>query len=313
MKILRITLTGEEPPHYTITNSFKKVFDQVDTIYWDEFTDIGQLNDILRARIRTIRYDAVFMQIQHSKIIHPETARILSEHSLVFNWTGDVRSDISWYIEIAPYVVTLFTNETDVKTIRGLGYRSDYLQTGYDHEYYFNTHRDRLNHIAYCANYYPEAGFPLTNYRINCVQALKTHFPEYFNLYGQKWDRITIKTDSDNADNQKEALLYNVTSLALSVSHFNYARYFSDRLLREMACGCCVLSHTYQDCEQDFEHEKNIVFFENIDDLIDKTKYYLKNPNRARQIGNNASELVTKEYRWDVVLNRFKQLIIKYK
>jgi hypothetical protein len=29
MKILRVVLTGEEYPHYTITNAFKKVFDDI--------------------------------------------------------------------------------------------------------------------------------------------------------------------------------------------------------------------------------------------------------------------------------------------
>ena len=74
---------------------------------------------------------------QHPSIIEVETARVLSQHALVINWTGDVRSDIRWYEEIAPYVITLFTNVTDVEKMRQKGYKADYLQCGYDQKYYF--------------------------------------------------------------------------------------------------------------------------------------------------------------------------------
>ena len=79
------------------------------------------LNGIVQARVKAHTYDAVFMQIQHPNIITPETARIMSEQSLVFNWTGDVRTNIRWYVDMSPYVVTLFTNMTDVEKIRKIG------------------------------------------------------------------------------------------------------------------------------------------------------------------------------------------------
>jgi hypothetical protein len=138
MKILRVVLTGEEPPHYTITNAFKKTFDVVDTIYWDEIKNVSEMNGIVQARVQAINYDAVFMQIQHPNIIDIDTAKVMSQNSIVFNWTGDVRTDITWYEQIAPYVITLFTNMTDIDKMRSKGFQADYLQCGYDHEYYFN-------------------------------------------------------------------------------------------------------------------------------------------------------------------------------
>ena len=69
MRILRIVITGEEPPHYTISNAFQKKFDVVDTIFWDEFQDIRYLNDIIIARVKAHEYDAAFMQIQGQGII----------------------------------------------------------------------------------------------------------------------------------------------------------------------------------------------------------------------------------------------------
>lgn len=312
MKIFRIVLTGEEPPFYTITNAFKSVFDEVDTLYWDDFQDKKLLNEIIQARVRAKKYDGIFMQIQSGNIISLETAKVMSENSIVFNWTGDVRSDIRWFIEIAPYVVTLFTNVTDVNKIKSLGFRSEYLQCGYDDKIYFNENRNRYDNIAFCGNYYAEMQFPLTKDRVEAVRLLKTHFPENFNLYGNNWDKLLLYSEGI-ADNKKEALLYNVTSLALSISHFNYSRYFSDRLLREMACGCCVLSHRFKDCELEFIDGKHIVYWDDHKDLLTKVDYYFAHPKKAREIGNQAAEYVKLNYHWENFALKLKQTIKKYK
>jgi hypothetical protein len=311
MKIFRIVLTGEEHPTYTITNAFKSVFEEVDTLYWDEFQDRQLLNNIIQAGVRAKKYDAIFMQLQSGGIISLETAKIMSENSLVFNWTGDVRTDIQWFVDIAPFVVTLFTNVTDVRKISSLGFSAEYLQCGYDDKIYFNENRKRLDNIAFCGNYYPEMQFPLTNERVEAVRLLKTHFPENFNLYGDKWDKQHFKAEGV-ANNTKEALLYNVTSLALSISHFNYSRYFSDRLLREMACGCCVLSHRFEDCELEFKHEKHIIYWDDHKDLLRKIEYYFSHPKKAREIGNQAADYVKANYRWENFAANLKNLIIAY-
>ncbi len=311
MKIFRIVLTGEEPPHYTITNAFKSAFDEVDTLYWDEFEDKNLMNQIAQARVRAKKYDAVFMQIQAPKIISLETAKVLSENSLVFNWTGDVRTDISWFVEIAPYVVTLFTNKNDVKKLKELGFSSEYLQCGYDHKIYFNKEKNRYDNIAFCGNYYPEMQFPLTKERVEAVRLLKIHYPDKFNLYGSNWDAASLKSEGI-ANNEWEALLYNTTSLALSISHFNYSRYFSDRLLREMACGCCVLSHRFKDCELEFTDGKHIVYWDDHKDLLRKIDYYITHPEKARELGNAAAEYVKLNYQWENFALNLKKLIKSY-
>jgi spore maturation protein CgeB len=310
MKILRVVLTGEEHPHYTITNAFKKVFDVVDTLYWDEIKNLSEMNGIVRARVQAIKYDAVFMQIQHPKIIELETAKVLSKHSIVFNWTGDVRTDITWYEEIAPYVITLFTNMTDVEKMRKKGFISDYLQVGYDHKYYFNRNINRYKTIGFCANYYHIADFPLKKLRVDAVRTLKINFPEQFHLYGAGWDKVDLKSEG-SANNEWEANLYNESLLALSISHFDYSRYFSDRLIREMACGCCVLSHRFKDNELEFIEGEHIVYWDNLKELVDLCHYYFEHPEEARKIGDSASAYVQKNYSWEIFAKNLYNLIKK--
>lgn len=312
MRIFRIVITGEEPPHYTVSEAFKKKFDVVDTLFWEEYRDIPYLNEMICARVKAHEYDAVFLQIQQPGVISIKTAETMAEHvPVVFNWTGDVRKDIGWYKDMSPYVVTLFTNMTDVTTIIKFGQRADYLQIGYDHKYYYNQNKSRLNNIAFCANYYTEMQFPLTPLRAQIVRLLKVHYPENFNLYGRGWGDIHLKSEGF-ADNDLEALLYNHTSLALSISHFDYSRYFSDRLLRELACGCCVLSHRFQDCELEFSDGKHIVFWDNENELLQKLNYYFNNPQQARIIGDNAAEFVKENYSWEIVVGRLINLIKKW-
>ena len=312
MKILRVVLTGEEPPYYTITNAFKKVFDELDTIYWDEIKNLSEMNGIVRARVQAIKYDAVFMQVQHPNIIELQTAKCLSEHSIAFNWTGDVRTDISWYEEIAPYVITLFTNMTDVEKMRSKGFRAEYLQCGYDHKYYFQKQLKRYNTIAFCGNYYPAADFPLKQLRIDAVYELKRNFPEQFHLYGREWDKVGLKSEGF-ANNDWEANLYNESLLALSVSHFDYSRYFSDRLLREMACGCCVLSHRFKDNHLEFQEGVHIRYWDSIEDLIELCNYYFANPDQAKKIGDAAEQYVRENYTWEIFANKLLNIILKNK
>jgi spore maturation protein CgeB len=271
MKVLRIVLDGEEYPHFTLTTAFEKHFEHVETIWRQRFS-IPRLNETILSKISLNKYDVIFMQIQQEGVIYKETARKMSEKCLVFNWTGDVRSDISWYEDIGEYVVTLFTNNTDVEKMRAKGYRSDFLQIGFDHKYYYPPQDDsnRIQNIVMCANYYPELQFPLTQLRVEAVNKLKIHFPEYFNLYGgSKWKDISLHPEC-YANNEGESDVYRRCGIAVSISHFDYKNYFSDRLLREMACGAFVLSHRYQNCEEDFIDKKHLVFFDDIDDLFDR-------------------------------------------
>jgi len=296
MKILRVVLTGEEPPHYTITDAFKKTFDVVDTIYWDEIKNISEMNGIVRARVQAIKYDAVFMQIQHPSIIELETAKVMSQNTLVLNWTGDVRTDITWYEGIAPYVITLFTNMTDVEKMRRNGFRADYLQCGYDHKYYFQKQQHRFNTIGFCGNYYASADFPLKQLRIDAVLELKKNFPEQFHLYGREWNKLDIKSEGF-ANNEWEAILYNESLLALNISH----------------CGCCVLSHRFKDNHLEFTEGKHIMYWDNLKQLVELCRYYFQFPNEAIEIGEAAAQYVRENYSWEIFANKLSNIILKNK
>jgi glycosyltransferase involved in cell wall biosynthesis len=230
----------------------------------------------------------------------------------VLNWTGDVREDLSDYIKYSQFCITLFSNETNVIHFKNLNLKSEFLQVGYDHHYYYNTNSPRKNQIVFCANHYPHINFPLTNYRAEVASAMKYHFGEKFILYGYGWDKLGLKSEGI-AKNVEEARVYNESLLAINLSHFNYKRYFSDRMLREMACGAMVLTHRFEDCEIDFKNNEHFVIWENIEDLVKKCEYYLSNPEECQRISTNGTKEAEENYKWSIRVNEFINIINKYK
>lgn len=316
MRILRIVMQGEEHPHYTITKAFHDGFGGegfVYTIFWDKYEDRLVLNSEVIKIAEKVKPDVVFMQLQQHGVLFKEIVEKLSKNSLVLNWTGDVRKSLEDYIYIAPYVVTLFTNTTDVESMRTLGYDSEYLQTGYDHNVYKNIHWARTNGmISFCANNY-KMDFALTEYREEVARSLMSSYSSNFRLHGSNWSELgAYYKGVVPISNTEEHGLYSQSEIAISVSHFNYGRYFSDRLLREMASGVLVLSHRYQDCDLDFVDGRHLVFFDNTIDLLEKCNYYIQNKHLARVIGEQGAEYVEANFKWSNFIENLIHIIKKH-
>lgn len=317
IKLLRVALDGEEFPHFSMSKGLQEVFDIVDTIWWQKYSYV-QVNEKILAAVELHRPDAVFMQIQRQGVINPETVKVITSlyDIPVFNWTGDVREDIEWYKELGRSgAVTLFTNMTDVLKMNHSipkGLPAEYFQIGYDDKYYFPVETEKWNNIVFCGNYYPHLHFPLTQMRIEAVQALKQAFDSKFNLYGSaEWKKLILHPECV-ADNAGEAELYNRCAIAVSISHFDYSRYYSDRLLRELACGAFVLSHRFTDCELEFKDGEHLVYFDDVEDLVNKCSFYMDHPEIRSRIGKNAASYVKERYTWSARAKELETIISKY-
>jgi spore maturation protein CgeB len=312
MRILRVVLDGEEKPTYTITKAFERAFDYVETVWWLEwYNNRTELNRGLKHKLETDKFDVVFMQLQEANVIKPETLENVYKKTLIFNWTGDVREDVHYFTEIGKYCVTLFSNDTDTHKMRSLGFRSDYLQTGYDDKWYYNTNSHRLNKIVFIGNNYNHGYFSNSPYREEMVRAMKREFGDDFIIRGSNWNHIDGQSRITN-NKEEECRLYNENLISLNIPHINCAKYYSDRKLRGMACGSLVLSQTYQDADYEFQKGVHYDNWDNIDDLIKKCHYYIGNRDKAIKIGNTASQFVLEKCTWDYRLTELKNLIDKY-
>ena len=307
---------GDVPPHYTLQKEFSKHFSPFFVYDWVNIAKkIGlpktQANfiDILKER----KPEYTFMQLQNPINMNVKTVVEMAKYTKILNWSGDIRQMPEWYKwfkDIGKEIhLTLFSNETDVDILTAQGVRADYLQCGVDTAWYYPRKAlPNYPEIVFCCNDY--GNFQLSPYRVQVVKALKAEFGERFQIYGGGWEKHGIKTKW--VDNKTEADLYASCKIAISVSNFDFKRYYSDRLLRIMACGAFPMSHEFECIEKDYGVGKNIMTFRDTTDLIEKCHYYLNNKNERNEIAAAALEK-SKDTTWGVRAKELIQVLDKWK
>ena len=108
--------------------------------------------------------------------------------------------------------------------------------------------------------------------------------------------------------------------LSINSSTENITDYFSNRLLRYMGCGPCVLHYDpTETLKKYFKDGEEILFFKTIDELINKIKS--TSDEDARRIGEAGRKKVLENYTWKHTINKIldivdkvpkKQVLIKY-
>ena len=243
------------------------------------------LNDCQR-----FRPDVVFMQLQTPNIVHPYLLNELrSLGAFVINWTGDVRDPLpSVYTDLAPYVdVTAFTNMPDVKAVRAMGWRAEYLQIGYDPTIYGDDNGPR-NGVVFIGNDYRNR-FPESESRRDLVNHLKRKFGNAFTAYGNGFGARTMGAGHERA-------IYNSSLVAVNWDHFRRPYFASDRILRAQACGCAVVSQAYEGL---MEEHPWTVGGDTIDRVVELVELRLSTPYITKRIGQDAAEHTFAHHRWN--------------
>lgn len=307
----------ESAPHFVMRKAFAARFSPFEEYDWVNIarkTDLESTQRNFLSLLQAKRPDYCFMQLQNEINMSVPMIREMAKYTKIINWCGDIRQHKEWYdwfIDIGREIhLTLFTNETDVEIVRKAGVRADYLQVGFDSGWY-NRNKKPVKgwpEIIYCANDYGK--FQLSKYRGDVIVALKNTFGSRFAVYGDGWKKYNITTP--RIDNELEAQAYNSCKIAISVSNFSFERYYSDRLLRIMACGAFPLSHDFSGLEKDFTRGHDIVTFSNINDLIDKCNYYLQHEAERKAIADNAFTTAHTKCTWDVRMTELISLLEKY-
>jgi spore maturation protein CgeB len=253
--------------------------------------------------------DVIFMQIQSDGVLELQTLKQLSDIGIkMFNFSGDVRTPLpNWYLEVAPYCVTLFTNEHDVELIKNAGYRAEFFQVGYN-QIFYNNHSEvkKEADIVFFGNNYPNH-FPLSHFRYEIASGLKQNFGDNFKIYGNQWD---LPSRDMNFKQIEEGAIYRGAKIGINLSHFNYGRYSSDRIFRIMSCGTMCLSHRYKNIHLDFKEGEHLRTWENLDELLDLINFYLINDSERLAIAKKGNEYVEKYFTWEYrISNQLKQII----
>jgi hypothetical protein len=293
MKLLHIGLFDNHEPQTSLRNALRGISD-----YYEEYnfpSHKGRVMEVILRAFQKTNFDVLFLQIQCDRIISVSQIRNLSLKGVkIFNFTGDVRQPIPrWYHDLAPYVTSLFSNKTDSDLFKSLGFKSEYFQIGYNVEFY-NTQGPKIAgpEIVFMGNNYPSM-FPLSGFRIEMVELLQKKYASRFKVFGNGWNSKWLTQ-------HEEAGVYRNCKIAINLSHYDLKRYSSDRLFRILGCGAFCLSHKFQEIEEEFTNECDLVYWSNFEQLTNQIDYYLSpEASEKRQlIANNGNQLCESKYTW---------------
>ena len=273
MKILHIGLCATP----NTMNGFQKAF--IDVVGSENYREVYTGEENLNAKVLLLanefKPDIVFMQIQAENIIlHNVCQRLKDMGCFIINWTGDKRHDVpQWMIDLAPSIsLTAFSNMEDVYKMRELGFKSEYLEIGYDPEIYKPEGEAlQMPEIVFMGNNYGRGYFPMSGFRIDMVDFLRQEYGDRFGVYGSGW---AYGNGNFNHSQHEEAKAYRGAKIAINCSHFDCDTYNSDRLLRILGSGTMCLSYFHKGMVQIYGGTNYFSNFENLKKQID---FYLSN------------------------------------
>ena len=276
-------------------NGFTKAMRLVCDEYREIPVSLPNLNDNISAVLSHFKPDLVFIQIQAKGILQSTIEDLKDSGAFIMHWSGDVRQPLpEVYTDMAQWGcdMTRFSNMEDVRTMRALGFRSEFLQIGYDPEIYTpDGVKGVAPEIVFMGNNC--GGFPLSQYRRDMVEFLHREYGSRFGLYGSGWGGL--ETGNYMGDQHGEAAIYRGAKIGINLSHFDCERYTSDRMFRMMGCGVCVLSHDFNGAKEMFPGVGRWNNFEELKELIDQYLYF-ENDNLRKSAAMYGYELAKSAY-----------------
>jgi spore maturation protein CgeB len=108
---------------------------------------------------------------------------------------------------------------------------------------------------------------------------------------------------------KQEAAIYRGSKMAISLSHYDLERYFSDRMLRIMGCSTLCLAKWYPGIEKDFTDGVHLVVWRDIQELITKIHYYMDHPKERFIIARGGHLRVGLEHTWSIRIGQLQKII----
>lgn len=296
MKIFHIGLCVNPSGYSSFPHAFKEVLGEEN--YRELPTGDKDLNNKAMAILKEFKPDVLFMQIQAENIISPYVCEHARQMGVfVINWTGDKRHVVpQWMIDIAPLVnLTAFSNMEDVYKMRELGFKSEFLEIGYDPTIY-KPEGEAYNvpEIVFFGNNYGAGHFPMSEFRIKMVEFLQKEYGNRFGVYGHGWQNAK---GNINHSQYEEAKHYRGAKIAINCSHFDCDTYNSDRLLRILGTGVMCLSYDHAGMYK--VYGDSLDRFKSFTELKHKIDHYLNDSFNRELIADMGNELALNNFTFE--------------
>lgn len=266
---------------------------------------------------KNIEPDLIFLHIQNPGVIDIETCQELTQLGLTVLYTFDVREDIKWMQELAPYLdLILFADMVSVENCKQIGiFNVDVLQSSCDMDFY----QPITPHIKYDAeivfigsNYLnTNLNFPLAQERLDMVNFLKKEYGDRFMVKGLNW-LDGDKPHSEMINPLQERDIYCSAKIAICHNNFDRPFYTSDRLWRSMACGCFTLTKYFKGAELIFAQGHHLNWWRNFDDLKNKIDNHLSLSIDREKIARSGQEYVRTAHTWKRRIQEMQTIIFTH-
>lgn len=308
MKVLHFALLAPESPQWGLRNALRSIASEYREFDWLPLWQTGQTAELRHKFVRLTQEfqpSWIFAQIQ--------TGKVLSENELcqakcpIVSWCGDLRKTTpDWAWDIAPYVISCFSNLRDVNNLKSKGYVAHYLNIGVSQGVFcpFGEKRKDTPPIVFMGNNYGD-WFPLSNQRRQMVEALRHRYGARFAVYGRGWGPSV-----EWLEESQEAAAYRACWIAIGQNHFaDVPRFASDRLFRAAAAGAFVIHNYYPGIELDVTPGKHVAVWHNLDELCRQIDYYLEHEAERKAIGAAGCTHVRRHHSWDTRLADLQRIL----
>ncbi len=286
MKILHVGLCVNPTEYSSFPQAFKDIVGEEN--YRELPTGDVRVNDKIIQMVSEFKPDIIFFQVQAPDIIKLETFLYCHKSgAFIINWTGDKRHVVpQWMIDCAHMVdLTCFSNMEDVRKMRSYGFKSEFLEIGYDETIYTPIGEAyNVPEIVFFGNNYGAGHFPMSEFRIKMVEFLQKEYGNRFGVYGTGWPNAK---GNINHSQIEEAKHYRGAKIAINCSHFDCDTYNSDRLLRILGTGIMCLSYDHVNMKNVYGN--NIMYFKDLHEIPNKIKEILHNFDENKRVAGTGS------------------------
>lgn len=314
-KILYIgTFRGIWVSDYYRLDGFRTIFDSkiIDYRSYDDFNFIKIFRDVANEFIP----DIIFINKGESIPVGViADYKYYNKDVFIVVFNGDQRGVVQDYLVKYDFADMLLINnncEHQWKEYRALGLKNICEYHSATDVNTFTRHElAKLKYdIVFIGGYYKNR-FPLSEFRKECI--VKLHeFGYKIAVAGSKSIGSMAKKYGIEYCGQKYGVEFadfvSSSKVVLSISAFSkISHYTSNRTFNSIATGAC-LCHSYEGCNDIFVDGKEIVYFNDINDIKEKMEFLVEGEN-YKSIYNNSMKLASEKHTYGV---RAKQLLDMY-
>jgi len=241
-------------------------------------------------------------------IIFPKTIKKIKERieTISVMWCYDKAVRYPNVIKGGEYYNLFYTFEpSDKKELQKYGIESQYLPMAYDPFFYYKKENSVPTiDISFVGAMYPNRKkilemltHNIKNLRIDYWGKAWT-WCNPFLLYEYKIKRRTLGKHIHNVNISHKKIndIYNSTKICLNIHHPQSKEGVNPRTFEIPGAGSFQLTDYKKSLENLFEADREIVYYKNENDLLEKISYYLENEDERKRIAKRGNEIAGKKH-----------------